>query len=86
MYKAILTRFIGPTNHRGSRIIATDSDHNRAIIPYPCDLRHEDAYKRAAEVLCSKMGWTGVDLIGGGTKNGYAWVMVPKQTVQGEPK
>lgn len=73
--KAILTKYVGPSNVKGSRIIASDSDGNRVIMSYPYELSGEDAHRKAAQTLCDKMGWTG-ELVGGGLKNGYAWVFV----------
>lgn len=71
--KAISTKYIGPTNSRGSRIKAFDSDNNQVTISYPYELSGEDVYRKAAEALRDKMGWTG-ELIGGGTKDGYVFV------------
>mgnify|MGYP001596465819 CR=1 FL=1 len=71
--KAIMTTYHGPTNTRGSRIIATDGDRNRISIPYPYELSGEACHRKAAEALKDKMGWKG-ELIGGGLKNGYAFV------------
>ena len=73
--KAILTKYHGPTDTRGSRISATDSDGNRVSIPYPHELNSEEGHHKAAQALCDKMKWPG-KLTGGGTKNGYAWVFV----------
>lgn len=71
--KAISTKYIGPTNVRGSRIKAYDSDNNQVTIGYPHELSGEDVYRKAAEALRDKMGWTG-ELIGGGTRDGYVFV------------
>ncbi len=71
--KAIITKYLGPTNYRGSRIKATDTDRNTITISYDAALRHDDAYAAAAIALCKKMGWTG-SLIGGGTKTGMVFV------------
>ena len=71
--KAIVTKYHGPTNTRGSRISASDTDRNRISIPYPHELSGEDVYRLAAETLCKKMGWPG-RLIGGSVKNGYVFV------------
>lgn len=71
--KAISTRYKGPTDTKGARIVATDSDNNRVTISYPYELSGEDVHRKAAEALCAKMGWTG-KLIGGGTKQGYVFV------------
>lgn len=71
--KAIVTRYVGPTNHKGARIIAADGDGNKVIVSYPYHLSGEAVHRVAAEALCAKMGWTG-NLIAGGTKAGYAFV------------
>lgn len=71
--KAIVTKYHGPTNTRGARITADDGDGNRVSIPYPHELSGSDVHYKAAKTLCRKMGWE-CNLIGGGLKNGYAWV------------
>jgi len=48
-YKAITTRYCGPTDYRGSRIIASDSDGNRSTLPYPYELSGEACHLKAAE-------------------------------------
>jgi hypothetical protein len=73
--KAITTRYFGPGNVRGARIIASDSDGNRVTIPYPHELSGEDVHRKAANALCEKMHWSG-DLDGGAVKNGYVFVFV----------
>lgn len=71
--KAIVTKYHGPTNARGARISASDTDRNRISIPYPHELSGEDVYRKAAQALCLKMKWP-TSLIGGGTKDGYIFV------------
>ncbi len=73
--KAITTKYIGATNTRGSRIVATDCDGNKATIGYPHELSGEACHRKAADALCEKMGWKG-EMIGDGTKDGYAFVFV----------
>lgn len=73
--KAIVTKYHGPGNTRGSRISASDEDGNLVSIPYPYDLSGEAVYRAAADALCAKMGWTG-EMVGGGIKGGYAFVFV----------
>jgi hypothetical protein len=81
--KAIETRYIGPTNTKGARIVAADSDGNRVTIGYPHELSGEAVHRKAAEALRDKMGWTG-ELIAGGTEARlllrvrvmiYAWLL-----------
>ena len=71
--KAIETTYHGPTNTKGSRIIADDGDGNRLTISYPHELSGEAVHRKAAEALRDKMGWSG-RLIGGATKRGYVFV------------
>jgi hypothetical protein len=71
--KAISTKYLSATNFKGSRIKAYDLDNNQVTIGYPHELSGEDVYRKAAEALRDKMGWTG-ELIGGGTKDGYVFV------------
>ena len=71
--KAIETRYVGPGNVRGARIIASDMDGNRVAISYPHELSGEAVHAKAAQALADKMGWTG-RLIGGATKRGYCFV------------
>lgn len=71
--KAIITKYKGPTNTRGSRIYASDCDGNRVSIPYPHELSGEDVYRAAAVALCKKMNWD-TELLGGGTSDGYVFV------------
>jgi hypothetical protein len=73
--KAIETRYVGPTNTKGSRIIASDSDGNRVSISYPHELSGEACHRAAADRLCEKMGWTG-RRAGGATKRGYVFVFL----------
>jgi protein involved in temperature-dependent protein secretion len=70
--KAITTTYHGPTNTRGARISATDSDGNRVSVPYSHSGNEHD---EAAMALCRKMGWHG-RLIAGHTKQGrvYVWL------------
>lgn len=70
--KAIFTKYHGPTNFKGARISASDSDGNRVSLSYPYELSAEACHRKAAEALCTKMNWTG-NMTAGGTKNGYVF-------------
>ena len=71
--KTIVTKYYGPTDRKGSRIIASDKDGNRVTIPYPYELNREDVHRKAAQALCDKLGWSG-SLVGGSLKEGYVFV------------
>jgi hypothetical protein len=73
--KAIITKYLGPTNFKGSRIKASDMDKNSIIIGYDCGLNSEENHTKAAKALCQKMGWNN-KMICGGLPNGYAFVFV----------
>lgn len=69
--KAITVKFLGPTDTKGSRLKAIDSDHNTVTIPYPHAEHSEGRYAQAAIALCKKMGWDGT-LIEGWAEDGKA--------------
>ena len=73
--KAIECKYYGPTNTRGSKIVASDSDGNKIAIPYPHELSGTDVYARAAIALCRKMGWKGT-LVSGGLKKSEVFCFV----------
>jgi hypothetical protein len=70
--KAIVTKYHGPTNTRGSRVTASDCDGNRVTVSYDCSLISERAHAKAAIALCKKMGWYG-DLQSGALGTGYVF-------------
>lgn len=70
--QAIVTKYLRPTDSRGSRIKAT-CESGTVTVPYPYELSSADCHAVAALALCRKMGWTG-DLISGGTDTGYVFV------------
>lgn len=73
--KAIRTKYLGPTDKRGSRIKAYDEDKNNIVLPYDHALNSYDNHVKAAEGLKTQMKWTG-RLIAGSWKNGYVFVFL----------
>lgn len=71
--KAIITKFHGPTNTKGARYSAFDSDRNRVIVSIDYALSSEQNHDRAALALCQKLGWTG-ELCSGGIRSGNVYV------------
>lgn len=70
--QAIQTRFLGPTNVKGSRIKAW-CDAGVIQIPYPHELSGQACHRKAAEALIVKLGWTSPyygPLLGGHLPNG----------------
>ena len=73
--KAILTKYMGPTESRGSRVVAYTTDQ-RVSIPYDSSLDDYEVYEKAAHALMRKMGWSG-RIVGGSYKNNWIFVFVP---------
>lgn len=71
--KAIMTTYHGPTNTRGSRYSATDSDGNKVTMSQDDRYGPQDNARAAARMLCAKMGWHGV-LVEGWIPSGYVYV------------
>jgi hypothetical protein len=73
MRQSIETKYLGPTNSRGSRVKAAASGGASITLPWAYDVGSEQNHKRAAEALCRKLGWNGT-YSGGSTKGGYVFV------------
>lgn len=70
--QAIQTTFKGPTNTRGSKIIAK-CDAGKIVVPYDHALSSEGNHKAAADQLRIKLGWVNSyygDLVCGQIVNG----------------
>lgn len=79
--QTITTRYISPTNFRGTRIKASCAAGSLTV-GYNYALSGEENHRAAADALISKLDWTGRhygDFAGGVLKGGdYAWVHVAK--------
>ncbi len=77
-FRAIRTRFVGPTNTRGSRVIADAGDRaSRVVLDWDHALNSEQNHATAAVAVTEKMGWTGeyyTPLVGGGYGMDTYWV------------
>lgn len=74
--QTIQTKFVGPTNSRGSRVIATAANGTRVSISASMFTSDEEAHQAAVRALCERMRWHG-ELIGGHlAKGGLVWVFV----------
>ena len=75
--QAIITKYFGPTNSRGSRIKATCAAGS-VTISYPYELSGQACHRAAAEALVQKMGWNDAHyggLLGGQLPSGdYVFV------------
>jgi len=84
--QAIRTRYHGPTNVRGSRIIAS-CEAGRVIMDYNHALNLEGNHAAAARMLLDKFGWKGV-YHGGVFDHDYFWICecgwTPKASIDSE--
>jgi hypothetical protein len=72
--QAIVTKFLGPTNFRGSRVKATASAGS-VTIEWDHALNPDGNHRAAAEALCRKLGWSGRYVEGGQPEgNGNVYV------------
>ena len=77
--KAIVTKYHGPTNTRGSRFSATAEGVGRIYKPYNYGQNADENHYAAALQLANKHGWLkdGTRLVGGGLPDGgCVWVFV----------
>lgn len=80
--QAIETKYLGPTNHRGSRFTAR-CDAGRITVSYNYALGVEENHRAAAEALRLKLGWDEQyygRLVTGSTRNGYVHVFTGRQS------
>jgi hypothetical protein len=80
MMQAIVTKYHGPTNYKGSRISAR-AEAGRIIVHYDHALNIGENHAAAAQALADRLGWTTDKgypaLAGGGLPGnaGYCFVM-----------
>jgi hypothetical protein len=72
--QAIKTAYYGPTDRRGSRMIASLSDGRRVKVEYDHGLDLDGNHRKACEAMMARMGWTFSPMIGGGWKGDMVWV------------
>ena len=73
--QAIITKYHGPTNTRGSRISATAANGARCSIGHDSALNEDANHAAAAIKLCKRIGWKGA-LMCGSLPTGYVFVWV----------
>lgn len=54
--QAIQTKYLGPTNHRGSRVKASCAAGS-VTVPWDHALNTENNHAAACAALCAKLGW-----------------------------
>ncbi len=80
MSQAIVTRYIGATNHKPSRVKAI-ADVGSVTIPWDSNLGTESNHREAARALAVKSGWLGPnDPIGQTFDERYACGALPSKS------
>jgi len=69
--KAIQTKYLGPTNCRGPRIVATAEGGHRVTASFDHSGKE---HERAVRALCKKLGWSGRFICGGLPDGSQCWV------------
>ena len=72
-WQAIETRYVGPTNFRGARIVATSECGFRSVYDWDHELDQFANHREAARRFAAEHEWFG-DWVGGATKRGYCFV------------
>lgn len=74
MFQAITTKYLGPTDHRGSRVKA-QAEAGSLTLDWDDNLNSDQNHVRAAQALARKLDWTG-NWYGGAIPGvAYAWVL-----------
>lgn len=77
--QAIRTRFKGPTNSRGARIIA-DCDARRITVSWDYSLSTIENHREAAAELAKRLDWLdGYELASGGLSDCWVHVLIAKR-------
>ena len=73
MRQAIVTKWLDPTNHRGSRVRAS-CDAGSLTVSWDYEVGVEGNHRAAALALAEKLGWGTENWIGGEFKGTCVWV------------
>lgn len=81
---AINCRYLGPTNFKGSRVVATTANGHRKVVPFDDTHGRVHAYQLAAVALARELGWLDEDRLGsvsmavGSMPKGYVFVFADR--------
>lgn len=81
MFQAIETKYHAATNHRGTRYSARAASGLKVTIPCDYALDYAENHALACRALMDKLEWEGT-MVGGSTKDGYAWVFTSKPVTE----
>lgn len=77
MRMTINTKWLGPTNHKGSRVKATDTWTGKCLIDsWDHATGVNENHCRVAKIHAASMGWTGL-FVAGDAKDGNSYIGLP---------
>ena len=85
MRQAIEVKYVGPTNTRGSRYIATSASGHRLVHQQVGSLNPQQNAQMAAAKLACDLDWSGM-WEGGSTKDGWCFVNADGECFAVTPK
>lgn len=71
--QAITTKYLGPANRRGSRIVAS-CDAKKITVSWDHSLSPWHNHRQAAKALAKAMSWAYGTWVGGSVGGNYVWV------------
>ena len=87
MRQAIVTKYHGPTNHRGASI-RVKAQAGTMSVPWNHELDAEENHAKAAFEFAAKQGWADSpkELVGGGMPNDDGYCFVIRSLYTDEPR
>ena len=76
--KAIIVKYLGATDTKGTRLKASDGDNNQLTLSRDYSLDFDKDARRVAEAFINKMGWNVVISGQGGLKNSEVFTITHK--------
>ena len=78
--QTITTKYVGPTNSRGSRVIARTTSGVRRVMAWDYARSQDSNHREAAHLLAEQLGWAGEWIAGTLNENGNVYVCVSGAT------
>lgn len=76
--KTIQTKYLGPTNFKGSRIKAWDDVGNQILLGWRCEKNSDENHIEAVKALCNKLNIPIKEIITGSIKDSLVHIIKRK--------
>jgi hypothetical protein len=77
--QGVFTRWLGPTNHRGSRVKAVTPSGDALTLPWDYSQGESENHRSAAIALLSRLGWQYEELVTGLIPQGYVHTLLVRK-------